>query len=457
MSKNQFSQWASQSHAGRIVLLGLLILVLQIPVNSIEGLVFERKATETRAAAEVQQKWGQEQRLIGPLLVIPYQEKRHWQDAFSGVKETKIDIKHAVFLPEDFNATNQLISETRYRGIFEVPLYQATVTLTGHFAKPRFAEWDIKNEDVLWDKARLVVMVSDARAIQKQATMNWNGADYVFKPGTDKITLSNAGYHVDLTNFKAGANRNPFSIQLLLNGSKSIYVAPVGKDSQIKVSAPWPDPSFQGNWLPTSRQVNPDGFNTQWRIPYLGRNFPQQTLSYESIHEKVNSSLVGVDLISPIDNYRMTERSIKYEILFLFLTFTAIWLIEVMAKLRVHVMQYLFIGTGLCTFYLLELSLSEHVGFYWAYGIATTAIVTMIAAYSYVVLRTGKRAAIIGGSLSALYLYLFTLLQEQNYALLIGSVSLFAMLAIVMYITRHIDWFNMMQLPVSKTETAEQA
>jgi len=457
MSKSNVGQWVSQSHVGRILLLGILVLVLQIPINAVEGLVVERSATQRQAVNEIQQKWGGEQKIVGPLLVVPYQVKHYWTDGVSGVKETKTEIKRAVFLPDALDASNRLNNETRYRGIFEVPLYQANVTLAGRFSHPQFQQWDINPDDVLWDKARLVVMVSDARAIQKQAAINWNGVEYYFEPGTDESMQNKEGYHVNLKNIKGNIDQFEFSIQLLLNGSNGLYVAPLGKDSLVKIDAPWPDPSFQGKWLPTSREINNDGFGAQWQIPYLGRNFPQQSRDVSSILYDIKQSLVGVALISPVDHYRMSERSIKYQMLFLFLTFIVIWLIEMLAKLQVHIMQYLLIGAGLCTFYLLELSLSEHVGFYWAYGIATTAIVTMVSAYSYVVLQTGKRAAVIGASLAALYVYLFTLLQEQNYALLIGSVGLFVMLTMVMYITRHIDWFKITQLPAVKNEAAEPA
>jgi inner membrane protein len=448
-TQTNIAQWINQSHLARILLLAILAFILLVPINSIKKMVFERKTTEAQAVAEVQQKWGQDQRIIGPLLVIPYQENHVLKHAHSDEKEIKTEIKKAVFLPEEFDVDSQLVNETRYRGLFEVPLYQATVTIRGHFAKPNFAAWNIKDDDVLWDKARLVVMVSDARAIQKRAVTSWNEQDYFFEPGTDEAILNNEGYHVDLTHYTREITKNEkhtFSLKLVLNGSESIYFAPLGKDSLVKINAPWPDPSFQGKWLPTKRKVSEDGFTSQWQIPYLGRNFAQQTKDFSSSLDNINHSLVGVDLISPIDNYRMSERSIKYVLLFLLLTFVAIWLIEVLAKLRVHLMQYLFIGAGLCLFYLLELSLSEHVGFYWAYAIATIAIVSMVALYSYVVLHTGKRAAIIGTILVALYVYLFTLLQEQNYSLLIGSIGLFAMLATVMYVTRKIDWFKLTQI-----------
>jgi inner membrane protein len=456
MSKLSYGAWLSQSHVGRILLLGLLIILLQIPIKSIQGLVYERQATQHAAIDEVQRKWGQEQRIIGPILIVPYREKRVWQDAHTGAKQSATDTKQAIFLPDDFKASSDLVKETRHRGIFEVPLYQSMVNLEGHFSKPDFQIWGIKDDDVIWDKARLVVMVSDARAIQKQAVIDWNGKDYYFAPGTDEVTSNYEGYHVDLAGLDRLKSKYTYSIKLHLNGSKGIYFAPLGKDSLVNISASWPDPSFQGKWLPTSRQINKDGFTSSWRIPYLGRNFPQQMKSYFSVQDNIQNSFVGVDLITPVDNYRMAERSTKYVLLFLLLTFIVIWLIEVLAKLRVHFLQYVFIGAGLCLFYLLELSLSEHFGFYWAYAIATTAIVSMVSAYSCVVLKTGKRAAVIGACLIGMYLYLFALLQEQNYALLIGSIGLFVMLGVVMYVTRNIDWFKLTQITVPKSEPAEQ-
>jgi len=457
MSKMSYGIWLSQSHVGRILLLGLLIVLLQIPIKSIQGLVFERQATQHSAINEVQQKWGQEQRIIGPILLVPYREKREWQDTHTGAKQSATDTKQAIFLPDDFKASSELVKEARHRGIFEVPLYQSVVELDGHFSKPDFKIWGIKENDVIWDKARLVVMVSDARAIQKQAMINWNGKDYYFAPGTDEATSNYEGYHVELTGLDQQKSQYTYSIKLHLNGSKGIYFAPLGKDSLINISASWPDPSFQGKWLPSSRQVTKDGFTSTWQIPYLGRNFPQQMKNYYSVQENIQNSFVGVDLITPVDNYRMAERSTKYVMLFLLLTFIVIWLIEVLAKLRVYFLQYVFIGAALCLFYLLELSLSEHIGFYWAYVIATTAIISMVSAYSYVVLKTGKRAAIIGSILIGMYLYLFALLQEQNYALLIGSIGLFAMLGVVMYVTRNIDWFKLTQLSVPKSAPAEQS
>jgi len=452
MKASNFGQRVSQSQLGRIVLLGILILLLQIPITSIEHLVQERGISQYEAVADVQQKWGQAQHIIGPMLVIPYRAKKQWQDNKTGGKKIKSVTKRAVFLPDELSSTSQLVNERRYRGIFEVPLYQAEIGLQGHFSQPSFDKWDIKNEDVLWDKARLVIMVSDARAIQKQAKIVWNQQSYFLEPGSDAVVSNAPGYHIDLPTLAVKSDQYAFKLQLKLNGSGSLYFAPLGKNSLIEINAPWPDPSFQGNWLPTSREVNQEGFSSQWQIPYLGRNFPQQIQNFSTHLKNIQQALVGVDLISPVDNYRMFERSLKYQMLFFVLTFVAIWLIELLSKLRVHIMQYLFIGAGLCIFYLLALSLSEHLGFYIAYFIATAAIVALVSFYSYVVLGTGRRALTIGASLAALYAYLFSLLQEQNYALLIGSIGVFTMLAVVMYLTRHIDWFKLTPLSSAENE-----
>jgi inner membrane protein len=177
-------------------------------------------------------------------------------------------------------------------------------------------------------------------------------------------------------------------------------------------------------------------------VSHISRNFPQQWLG-STQDKQLHRSVIGVDFILPVDSYRMTERSSKYVVLFLLLTFAAIWLIEVLTNIRVHVLQYLFIGLSMCLFYLLLLAFSEHVGFSWAYLIASVAIIALCSGYARAILKTKRNALIIGGSISTLYLYLFTLLHEQNYSLMLGSVGVLVSLAIVMYSTRNIDWFKL--------------
>lgn len=439
IDKNIARNWLEKSHLLRILLLCFLILLLQIPINMIENLIHERSSRHNDAIAEVSAKWGQKQSITGPMLIIPYQyREKTYKD---GVLKYETPRKRfATFLPARLSINGNIEHDIRSRGIFEVPLYQAKILLDGSFTKPDFTTWNINDKDILWKESKLVIGVSDARAIQKQAYIKWQDEKYPFEPGTHDNAVVDRGFHVPLT-VPFDAKRFNFSISLELNGSQSVRFAPVGKDTDIILHSDWPDPSFQGNWLPSKRTVFENGFKANWNIPYLGRNFPQQWIANNDNADKIDTAQVGVDFLTPVDNYRMSERSVKYESLFLLLTFATIWLFELICKLRVHPVQYLFIGAAMCLFYFLELSLSEHLGFFMAYVSACIAIVCMISSYAYVILKTGARASIVGGGISMLYVYLYVLLQEQSYALLIGSIGLFIVLASVMYLTRNIDWY----------------
>ncbi len=203
----------------------------------------------------------------------------------------------------------------------------------------------------------------------------------------------------------------------------------------------FPHPSFQGNWLPAERVVSAEGFEAQWKIPFLGRSFPQAWIDSANLRDSIERSTFGVDFVNPVDHYRMAERSVKYAGLFILLTFAALWLFEVRAGVRVHPIQFLMLGAALCLFYLLELSLSEHLAFPLAFAIASLAIVGMVMAYGVVVLRGLKRALAIGSGVALLYVYLYVLLVNEDYALLFGSIGLFVILALIMYATRRVDWY----------------
>jgi len=444
MNNNVFLKLSMQSHLLRILLLAFLTILLQIPISSIQSLIFEREQAEISAVTDVQGKWGLQQKITGPMLMLPY--KLNYSDvdqnnALIQVAETR----QLIVFPEVLDVNAQIQSDTRYRGVFQVPLYQSDVMLRGNFSKPDLSSLGIEEKNVLWAQAKLLVLVSDARAIQEQAVLKWNNESFKFVPGSDTITSNLPGYNVKLPGLDPALASYDFSISLKLNGSTAMFISPLGKDSSIKMQSDWIDPSFQGNLLPTKRSLDGGGFSAEWRIPYLGRNFPQLTKNFMEISDSVFKSQVGVELITPVDNYRMVERSIKYDVLFFVLTFVVIWLFEVLNGLRVHFVQYLFIGMALCIFYLLELSLSEHIGFYAAYAVATLAVVGLITSYSLVVVKTKKRAALIGAGLLAFYAYLLSLLQEQNYALLVGSLGLLLLLSIIMYVTRQLNWFELGQ------------
>lgn len=436
---NQFQSIYERSNIIRIVILTCITLLLQIPIGMIEHTIQQRSATKDEAVSEVTQKWGQSQTLIGPMLIVPYNYTTI--DANNPKAAATVVRRQATFLPEHFHVKGQLATETRSRGIFDVPVYQGNIVLEGDFQQPDLSAWHVPADQILWNEVKLIVGLSDARAIQEQVTMRWDDQPFELQAGTDRGAVVDSGFHA-LVPGKSNRSTHPFTIPLRVNGSTSFFVAPLGKDSRIALNSDWRDPSFQGNWLPRTRNITDAGFTADWAIPSLGRNYPQQWGYDESYAQVVRNSAVGVSLIHAVDPYRMSERSVKYQILFLVLTFASIWLFEILANLKVHPMQYLFIGMSLCLFYLLELSLSEHIGFIPAYGVASTVVVLMVLAYARVVLRARSRAALLGGGLALLYGYLFTLLQEQSYSLLAGSIGLFIALGAVMYLTRNIDWFG---------------
>ena len=428
-----------KSRIFQLALIGILVLVLKIPVFMISNLIRERQGREHEAAVEVTSKWGNEQVLAGPALVIPY--KYHLKEiGEKGKTIERTQTRFATFLPEHLKARGDMKTEMRYRGIFEVPVYNIVLNVQGEFIHPTFQEWDVPAEDILWDQAQLVVGVSDTRAVREQVKLSWNEQVFDFLPGIGNYeSIAESGLHVDLPR-QLSAQRFVFSFSLLLNGSQGLFMAPLGRDTSVELKSNWQSPSFQGAWLPSQRTVNVNGFEAAWSIPYLGRNYPQSWNSEKLMKDKIITSQFGVNLIAAVDKYCMAERSVKYAGLFILLTFAAIWLIEILVKFRVHFLHYLLLGFALCVFYLLELSLSEHMRFAAAYAIAAIAIIAMITAYGKVMLKTFKKAAIVGAIVIALYTYLYIILCNEDYALLMGSIGLFVILGLIMFLTRRVNW-----------------
>ena len=425
----------------RVLLIGFLILLLQIPIGMISGVIGEREATRDNAVREVTSSWGGSQSIVGPSITVPY--LHHWTEQRTTGSQvessTRTETRYATFLPETLRITGTTASEVRYRGIFQVLLYTLFLEVSGGFSRPDFSAWGTDAEDILWEQAYLSLGVSDSKGITDQAVLNWNGDEFVFSPGSGDSSGAGPGIHVPLTQALEGEAFD-FSFPLALNGSEGVYFTPFGRETEVELTSDWPDPSFEGNWLPKERSVRADGFEATWSIPFLGRNYPQQWKTGSDFDEAINTSQFGVRFFVPIDNYRMGYRSVKYAPLVLALTFITLWLFEILSGVRIHPLQYLLLGAGMSVFYLLELSLAEHIGFLAAYIAASSAIVLLIGSYSSVVLKSPTRASIVGSITAVLYGNLYILLRNQDYALLIGSIGLFVVIATVMYLTRKINF-----------------
>lgn len=428
-----------RSPLARVLSILLLVLVLRIPVGMVRDLIEERQHRRDRAVHEVTGKWGREQSLLGPVLIVPFEVNSSSLAARVGSLE-----RTASFLPEDLRIEGELGSEVRRRGIFEIPVYDTRLRVSGRFAAPDFSDWSIPPEEVRWERAELAVGISDPRVIQESVNLRIGEQTRPFEAGPGRGPWE-SGIHVSLpVSAEAGTE---FAFDLRLHGSAGLYFTPFGRETTVQLASDWPHPSFQGQWLPAERSIGGDGFEAVWHVPYLGRSYPQRWISKDAPGDRIRSSRFGVDLDTPIDPYRLSERSAKYDALFLGLTFLALWLFEVLAGVRVHAVQYGMVGAAMTLFYLMLLAISEHLGFAVAYAIAASGVVGLIGTYAVAVLGRRRRGVAIAGVVASLYGYLYVLLHNQDHALLVGSLGLFASLALVMWLTRTVDWSRALPSP----------
>lgn len=428
----------------KMIVTGLLILALLIPLSMVRGLIRERTERRDSVVSEIGRTWGSAQVVGGPVLTVPY--LIHAKND-KGVVETWTQLAH--FLPESIKLDGRLSPKMRQRGIYEVPVYQVeNLHGAGRFLKPSFAEWRIAPDDVLWDQAYLSLGISDMRGIRREVRMVWADRELLLAPGGGVTGLWTSGLRVPVAGLGALAEKAslPFAFDLAFQGSRSLQFLPLGKQTTATLGSTWKDPSFTGGFLPDQRQVSDQGFQATWTVPYYGRSYPQQWLEAEReqvlTDQAVSESAFGVSLYTPVDVYLKTERSVKYGMLFLVLTFLAFFLFEVFSPVSLHPMHYLLVGAALCLFYLLLLSVSEQIPFGLAYAAASAAIVLLISGYSLAILKGRGRALTMSGMLAVLYGYLYVLLQAEDYALLLGSLGLLAILATVMFLTRKVDWYS---------------
>lgn len=427
----------------KMIITGLLILALGIPLMMVRGQIRERQQRRDSVVAEVASTWGRAQTLGGPVLTVPYLV--HSKDE-KGKVATWTQLAH--FLPETLKVDGRLLHELRRRGIFEVAVYRADLHASGLFQRPSFTEWGIPPQDILWDKAWLSIGVPDMRGIRRNVRLVWGSKVLQLSPGGGVSGLWNTGLRVPISGLAQAPEKQayPFAFDLAVRGSQELSFLPFGKQNSVTLRSSWPDPSFSGGFLPESRNVSHKGFESTWSVPYFGRSYPQQWLEAEqermAPESAVHESAFGVELYLPVDVYQKTERSVKYGMLFLVLTFLAFFLFEVFSPVSLHPMHYLLVGSALCLFYVLLLSISEHIPFGVAYAIASAAIIVLISGYSLAILRGKRRALAMSGMLVILYGYLYVLLQAEDYALLLGSIGLFVILALVMFLTRKVDWYS---------------
>ncbi|MBI3193897.1 MAG: cell envelope integrity protein CreD [Ignavibacteriae bacterium] len=418
----------------RMILVGVLTLVLLVPTVMIESLIVERQQRRDEAATDVSRGWGGGQVLTGPILSVPY--IKNISEQYGSVQHSK---EYLQILPEHLSINSSLDPNVRYRGIYEVILYNSTVNISGDFSLLTLQEQKIPVEHLLWEEASVTLGISDLKGIKDSAQLKWEQEPYSPKAGTDVLSGIHSGvrYFPKITQTK---EHYSFSLQLHLNGATDFRVVPVGKETSVMVSSTWSNPSFLGSFLPESRTISSNGFEANWRVLELNRNIPDDLTDVDN---NVEENAFGVRLLVPVDEYQKTMRSVKYAVMFIALTFLAYFLTEVLGKILLHPVQYGLIGFALVLFYALLLSLSEHVTFNVAYFISSISIIGLITVYTKWITRSGRIVMIILSVLVLLYSFLYVTLQLQDYALLLGSLGLLLILSFVMYLTRKIDWFSL--------------
>ena len=426
--------------------IGLIALVLLIPVSFVSQLVSEREARQKEATLEVSNKWAGKQTVRGPMLVLPY-----WQ--YDGDSAVKGRSKHfANFLPDVLHIDAAIAPKEKYRGIYKVMLYSVRMNLTGSFSNIQTEQVNIPPGDVIWNEAFVQLDLADAKGLNDELKLTWNDQLLSLSPGVaspanpEAVT---APLHIsgpeELKNIR-------FAASLDLNGSEQMLFTPTGKTTTVRLSSSWPHPSFTGNILPQSTQVKDSGFTASWKSLAFRRHFPQQwkdnafliypkeTRPAAGIVNNISDESFGVDLIIPVNSYRKTMRSVKYAALCILLTFASFFLIDTGNNKNVHPFQYGLIGGALIVFYTLLLSLSEYMGFDISYVIASVMAIGLIAWFVKGLLGSAKLTLILSGILLLMYTYLFTILQLQDYSLLLGSVGLFLTLAVLMYFSKKFKW-----------------
>lgn len=444
---NRFAHWLKTSITARMLMVGALILVLLIPLTYVNILISERAYRQQDVVNEINQKWGNEVMLYGPILKLPYKTYSETstfnEKTKTYLKETKTHLNYAYIFPEELDIDASVKSKTLYLGNFESAVFTSEMEMNGTYTTPSLKTKGIKDDDIIWNKATMLFKTTNLKGIKNEMTISLNGESYEFETNFNDNSSSN---HLDEleTAFLSEAlltDNFKFNMKVTYDGSEQIQAIPVGRTTTMKMTSNWADPGFIGNYSPDdeTRSISKDGFKVDWKVLSINRAFSQL---YLNKIPNLNQFAFGTKFVVLVDEYQKSERSAKYGFLVIGLTFLVFFLIQTMSKIHIHPFQYLMIGLALVMFYTLLVSISEHSNFLKAYLIAGISVVLLITLYSKSILRNFKFSALIGLSLTALYSFIYVIIQLENYALLVGSIGLFLILATVMFVSRKIDWHN---------------
>ena len=455
---DRFNKWIQESIMIKLISIGFLILVLLIPTDAIQDMIVERQQRAGEVMQEVAMKWSGSQTISGPVLVIPFRKIEIIDRGKDGLERREV-VDKAFFLPEHLDITGKVNPQTLHRGIFDAVVYESSLQIKSTFNTPDFKELGIADDMVLWNGAHMVFGITDLRGISDNPTFSIGEKAFIPEPSrslgisilsrSDETAtynsdsrakiLSSSGIVTKLDWENADAFSGDVKINLNLKGSSRLDFIPVGKTTDVKMDGPWADPSFDGEFLPAAREVTPAGFSASWKVLHFNRPFSQE---WTGSDQQLSGADFGIKLLLPVDQYQKSMRTSKYGVLIILLTFIALFLVEITQKVRIHPFQYILIGAALIIYYTLLLSFSEHIGYNLAYAAASIATVTLVSLYATTFLP-GKRLSILFMLLLVLfYSFVFIIILQQDFSLLLGSMGLFLIISLLMYFSRKIHWYR---------------
>ncbi len=426
-----------QSTTARLILIGVLTIVLLIPLTFVQDLITERSFRKQEVISEITAKWGDSVLLYGPIIKIPYTVHYPVKNTTETVSETE----YAYFFPEQLNGQIDVNTTAKKRNNYEAVVFSSSMKFDGTFTKPDFSSKGIATENIQWDKATLLIRANNLKSIKDGMKIKLGDKTMSFEtatsdPATSVSTLETPNFAISeyFTDVKLNFNFN-----VAYDGSQELKIVPIGKTTSVSMKSNWTSPKFTGYFLPGGNLKKSDdtGFEASWKILDFNRPFAQ---NYFGDFPELKNYSFGVDFIILVDEYQKNERASKYGFLVIGLTFLIFFVIQSISKISIHIFNYTMIGLALVMFYTLLISITEHSSFLKAYLIAGISVVLMISLYSVSILKSKKFATFIGLSLTALYSFIFVIIQLENYALLAGSIGLFVILGLVMYFSRKIDW-----------------
>jgi inner membrane protein len=435
----------------KVLIIFVLGVVALIPVSMVKSKVYERQGFQEQARSSVTASWTGPQLILTPVLVIPYQLSAVATSGFQiDQQPLRSDGLHAV-LPETLRGEVHVENKSVFKGIYEVPVYNSDATFTGKLSSTKIKQQIAKIKRLPRFESLGVpyfsIHIADVRGISKTPSLKINQKPVRLNPGS-RLEYLDGGLHAEFPLISGQINDLTFTLDLSLRGMGSLSLIQLADDAKSVMSSDWPHPEFIGASLPVEREITPAGFDASWSTTRYSSN---SAVSLEQCLEKSDcntllASAFGVNFIEPVDIYLQSERSVKYALLFIGLSFITFFIFENIKKIPIHPIQYAFVGLAISVFYLLLISLAEHIAFHWAYTFAVMCCCGLLLFYVRYMLKNILSAILFSAMILGLYGLLYVIVQAEDFALLMGSFLVFAVLAILMYVTRKIDWYDLAKI-----------